>query len=120
MDITPIVSDNKKIINGYKESCFTVNNEEYKGSIIVFPERVVSFPELDINNVDHLLRFLNIKIEVVLVGTGVKHISPYLSVRDHISKQSLSFEFMSTGAACRTYNILLSEDRYVIAILMAI
>ncbi|WP_339048427.1 Mth938-like domain-containing protein [Candidatus Mesenet endosymbiont of Phosphuga atrata] len=120
MDITPIISDNKKIIDGYKEGCFIINNEEYKGSVIVFPERVVPFPELDINNMDHLLRFLNVETEVILVGTGAKHISPHLSVRDHIRKQSLSFEFMSTGAACRTYNVLLSEGRYVIAILMAI
>lgn len=120
MNIIPIISDNKKVINGYKEGCFTINNEEYKGSIIVFPEHIILFPELDINNVNHLLRFLNVEIEVILVGTGAKHKSPSLQVKNHMHKQSLSFEFMSTGAACRTYNVLLSEDRYVIAILIAI
>ncbi len=120
MDITPIIPNNKKIVNGYDKGYFLINNEKYTDSIIVFPEHIILFPELDINNTEHYLRFLNVDIEIILVGTGAEHVRSSSSVKNYLLKQNLNFEFMSTSAACRTYNILLSEGRYVIAVLVAL
>jgi uncharacterized protein len=53
--------------------------------------------------------------EVILVGTGDRIRFPHPEVYAHVISQGVGIEFMDTGAACRTYNVLLSEDRRVIA-----
>ena len=58
------------------------------------------------------------KIEVLLLGTGEKqHFltgAPYFA----LAEKGITIECMSTAAACRTYNILMSEGRQVMAVLM--
>ena len=53
--------------------------------------------------------------EVILIGTGNQLIFPEPSIYIDIVNQGVGIEFMDSGAACRTYNILMSEDRRVIA-----
>ena len=55
------------------------------------------------------------KPEVILIGTGNSLIFPHPSSYAPAIEQGIGVEFMDSGAACRTYNILLSEDRNVIA-----
>ena len=120
MDITPLVSKNKNFINSYQEGKFLVNDKEYYGSIIVFPERVIELSELDINNKEHFELFLTGEIEVLLIGSGKIRSTSDSLVRSYLMQQEgLNFEFMSTDAACRTYNVLISEDRFVVAYLLA-
>ncbi|WP_175938564.1 Mth938-like domain-containing protein [Wolbachia endosymbiont of Litomosoides brasiliensis] len=121
MDIIPLVSKSKNFINGYSEGKFLVNNQEYHGSIIIFPERVIKLKESDINSKEHFEFFLTKEIEVLLIGTGKTRNIPHSSVKSYLMKQkSLNFEFMATDAACRTYNVLISEDRFVVTYLKII
>lgn len=117
MDITPLILKDKNLINGYREGKFLVNNREYCGSIIVFPEKVIKLKESDINN---FKSFLTEEIEILLIGTGkTRNLSS--SVKSYLMEQKgLNFEFMTTSAACRTHNVLISEDRFVVSYLIAI
>ena len=58
--------------------------------------------------------------EILLLGTGEEQIFPDLELRKALEAHSFSVEAMDTGAACRTYNILLNEKRRVAAALMAV
>ncbi|APR98389.1 Mth938-like domain-containing protein [Wolbachia endosymbiont of Folsomia candida] len=121
MDITPLIFNNKNLINSYSEGRFLVNNREYCGSIIIFPEKVVELSEIDINNREYFERFLIEGVEILLIGTGKTRNTPNLSVKSYLTQQKgLNFEFMTTGAACRTHNVLVSEDRFVVTYLIAI
>lgn len=117
MDITPLILKDKNLINGYREGKFLVNNREYCGSIIIFPEKVIKLKESDINN---FKSFLTEEIEILLIGTGkTRNLSS--SVKSYLMEQKgLNFEFMTTSAACRTHNVLISEDRFVVSYLIAI
>ncbi|WP_250296902.1 Mth938-like domain-containing protein [Wolbachia endosymbiont of Oedothorax gibbosus] len=117
MDITPLILKEKNLINGYREGKFLVNNREYCGSIIIFPEKVIKLKESDINN---FKSFLTEEIEILLIGTGkTRNLSS--SVKSYLMEQKgLNFEFMTTSAACRTHNVLISEDRFVVSYLIAI
>ncbi|MDX5462006.1 MAG: Mth938-like domain-containing protein [Wolbachia endosymbiont of Tetragnatha montana] len=117
MDITPLILKEKNFINGYREGKFLVNNREYCGSIIIFPEKVIRLKESDINN---FKSFLTEEIEILLIGTGkTRNLSS--SVKSYLMEQKgLNFEFMTTSAACRTHNVLISEDRFVVSYLIAI
>jgi len=123
MDITPLVEANRKIIQGYGPGSFRVSGEVYNSAIIVFPDRVepwnytgdpASFTEADFNAL-----FASAgDTEVVLLGCGsaMQFISPAL--RKTFSGKGLALETMDTGAACRTYNVLMAEGRLVAAALI--
>ncbi|WCR53809.1 MAG: hypothetical protein PG981_000831 [Wolbachia endosymbiont of Ctenocephalides orientis wCori] len=120
MDIIPSVSKDKNLINGYQKGRFLVNEKEYCGSIVVFPEKVIELGEFDVNNREYFENFLEQGIEILLIGTGKVRNVPNPSIKSYLMEQKgLNVEFITTGAACRTYNILISEDRFVVAYLLA-
>ncbi len=55
--------------------------------------------------------------DVVLLGTGAKQIFPGSEVREAFAARRIGLEVMDLGAACRTYNILVQEERRVAAVL---
>lgn len=95
-----------------------INNETYTNSIIISAEKLISpwAPKnsSDITDAD-LLQLLELKPEIILIGTGessmiltAKKLAPLLEKQFHV-------ECMNTKAACRTYTILISEGRKVVA-----
>jgi uncharacterized protein len=58
--------------------------------------------------------------EFVLLGTGAQQAQPPRALRDLIRAAGLGLEFMSTAAAARTYNVLVSEGRRFAVALIAI
>ena len=57
---------------------------------------------------------------VLLLGTGHKQVFPSPATRKLFAEVGIGLEAMTTGSACRTYNILLSEQRAVAAAVMAV
>ena len=75
------------------------------------------------DNISHLVisdfsSLLDCKPEVLILGTGSKLIFPETTLRQQFLQHNIGLEVMDTGAACRTYNILLSEGRNVAAALL--
>ena len=66
-------------------------------------------------NQEHWLTLVNHQPEVIIIGTGEKIVIPQPALYKTAIDAGIGVEFMDSGAACRTYNILLSEDRSVIA-----
>ncbi|MCA4775123.1 Mth938-like domain-containing protein [Wolbachia endosymbiont of Mansonella ozzardi] len=121
MGIIPLVSTNKNFTGSYGKGKFLVNDQEYHGSIIIFLEKVIELKESDINSKEHFKSFLTEEIEILLIGTGKARNVLNTSLKSYLMEQKgLSFEFMTIGSACRTHNILISEDRFVITYLRAI
>ena len=58
--------------------------------------------------------------EVVIIGTGSRHVFPSPGLLAPLSRAGIGVEVMSTPAACRTYNILAAEGRNVVALLLPI
>ena len=95
-----------------------INNTSYSNSLIISPHQLIT--DWQPQNTDRitdedLLRLLECKPEIILLGTGEKSIilpskrlAPLLEKQFHV-------ECMSTAAACRTYTILSSENRNVVA-----
>ncbi|WP_353287853.1 Mth938-like domain-containing protein [Wolbachia endosymbiont (group B) of Gerris lacustris] len=116
----PLISKKKNLIDGYREGRFWINNQEYHGSIIIFPKKVIKLKESDINIKEHFKSFLTEEIEILIIGTGKTRNIPSSSVKSYLMEQKgLNFEFMTTSAACRTHNVLISEDRFVVSYLIA-
>src|SRR5712672_2868747 len=62
-------------------------------------------------------RILSQGPELVLLGTGPRQIFPAASFRAQFLSAGIGFEVMDTGAACRTFNVLVAEQRPVVALL---
>lgn len=125
MDITPLIPEGRLVVEGYGAGGFRVSGERYEGSILLTPTKVVqwqvrSFQEFSIESLDPLKEFGSIS-GVFLFGCGRsgEFIAPAL--RQEIRETyGLVVEAMDSGAACRTYNVLMSEDRPVVAALIQI
>ena len=63
----------------------------------------------------HFDYFLELKPEVLLFGTGAKQQFARPELYRELIKARIGIEFMDTSAACRTYNILVAENRKVVA-----
>jgi uncharacterized protein len=99
----------------------TVNGERYAHSIVVSADqvrtdwRVENFEAL---NETHFTELAALKPDVLLLGTGIKQRFPHPHLFRALTEAGIGLECMDTPAACRTYNILVAEDRKVIAAIL--
>ncbi|MFW0776775.1 MAG: Mth938-like domain-containing protein [Rickettsiales bacterium] len=124
MDITPSIPQNRQLITGYGNDGFKINNEFIAGSLLVFSEKTMSWEigaseDFSLDHFEGLIRRAD-EIELVLIGTGqtMRPIPP--AIHSHLKAHNIAVESMDTGAACRTFNVLMSEGRHVAAALIAV
>ncbi len=108
----------RNTFTGYGEGYVAVNGARHSSSLVVGGERLVTdWPASSINALtpDHLAAIVELKPEIVLLGTGSKFAFPEPALLAPLYKAGIGVEIMDTQAACRTYNILLGEGRNVVA-----
>ena len=121
MDVTPLIPEGRQIVQAYTPGRFKVSGAEYSGAIIVTPSLTrnwaapASFMDL---RVDDFYAIAQEQIDVLLLGTGARGEFIPPSLRADLKSRGLSVDAMDTGAACRTYNVLMAEGRRVAAALM--
>ncbi|WP_366656407.1 Mth938-like domain-containing protein [Fodinicurvata sp. EGI_FJ10296] len=125
MDVTPMIPGNRWVINGYGPNQFRISGEVYHGSMLVFPTGVASWSvgaveDLTAQNIVDAVSQSPEHLEILLLGSGGKMTLVPRTVRDAVIDRGISVDVMETGAACRTYNVLLAEGRSVGAALIAI
>jgi len=124
MDVTPLVPQGRQIIESYGNGGFKVTGEAFQGSVLVLPETTSAWPLTDIDEMDlaslEQAFAAEPPVEVLLIGCGrsMAFIDPDL--RAAASARGVALEPMDTGAACRTFNVLVMEDRRVAAALIAV
>lgn len=109
------------IIHGYAEGWVRINEHTYMSSLIVTPERIIVDWEprqVTALAAEHFAWMADLRPEVVLLGTGVRLRFPAPSLTASLYGTGVGVEVMDTGAACRTYNILMGEGRRVAAALL--
>jgi len=106
-------------IDGYGAGGFRIGGAWRVGSILIMPEGLHAIDGLDVADLEPLLAAASAP-DVVLMGQGadVAPLSPAL--REALERADIGYEIMSTASACRTYNVLLTEDRRVAAALLAV
>ena len=91
----------------------------YRNSLLLLPDlpRPQDWPLLDIGTLrpDDCALFLEQRPEIVLLGSGATHHFPSNDVLRFFQQHRIGLEVMETGAACRTWNVLLNEERAVCA-----
>ena len=110
-----------KLFTAHGPDHVMVNGERYGHSIVVLAKEVRSdwavagFEQL---TEAHFAYFLALKPDVLLLGTGATQRFPHPRLYRSLTDAGIGVECMDTPAACRTYNILVAEDRKVIAAIL--
>ena len=111
-------------IDAYGNGGFRFADMSHRGSILCLPSGVYGWEPADpmaLTAGDFARLFVETgKIEVMLVGTGRDLRLLPAPLRLALREAKISADAMSTGAAVRTYNVLLAEDRAVAAALIAV
>ena len=118
MKFSEDVNFGSQVINRYDDNSITVNERIFTHSLIVSNFQLVeNWPVNEINELSNqsLQAIIELQPEVIIIGTGKQILFPRPENYSSIINTGIGIEFMNTGAACRTYNILLSEDRKVAA-----
>ncbi len=111
------------VISAYGDGRVIVKNEVVDSNIVITPEMIdrdrapAGFDALD---AEYFTTLLELNPEIVLIGTGAHLRFPDPGSTVCLLERGIGVEIMDTAAACRTFNILLSEDRRVIASLLMI
>lgn len=111
-------------IDAYGNGGFRFADMSHKGSILCLPSGIhawdVTFPEtIDLAALAPVLAEKS-QLRFLLLGTGRTQVFPSRDIRKAFEAAGLGLEPMDTGAACRTYNVLLAERRPVAAALIAV
>ena len=110
MRLNEVVITNANPVDGYGPGFFRIGGERYDGAVLVLPSGVQSWGGFGDTE---LLRAAADDLDVVFVGTGAEMAHLPKAFRDEMDHAGIGAEPMASPAACRTYNVLLSEGRRV-------
>ena len=118
MEFTLDMGEGQNQIRAYEPGKIQINETTYHTSVIVTPTKIVT--HWNVNHCDqltqkHIVKWLELKPDVVLLGTGENLIFPEADIFIPLTTVSVGVEVMTTAAACRTYNVLMAEGRHVVA-----
>lgn len=124
MDVNPIVSTGRQMIEAYRQGYFRISGVDHATSVIVTPERTMPWERAEGQGLT-LDEFAAViaadpPVDVLLIGCGRGTAPLARAIRDGLREAGIGADTMDTGAACRTYNVLVSENRRVAAALMAL
>ncbi len=111
------------VIQHYAAGEITVNGVVYRENLLVMPDRVIPrWRPVDFSDLvtEDFVQLAELTPEIVILGTGSKQRFPKPGLTYPLMQEHIGFEVMDTAAACRTFNILMSEGRQVAAALFTI
>lgn len=108
------------LIRAYRPGELKINDTVCRNPVIVSASAITPGPEVGIQalRAEHAAALLALEPELVLVGTGARQQFPDPEFGAQFLRLGIGFESMDTGAACRTYNVLIVESRRVVALLL--
>src|SRR5215469_5300000 len=120
MKLTLDARSGVNLIRGYAAGEVRIGEQVLHGNCIVAADALIadwgpSQPSA-LNEAD-LAPIFELKPELVLLGTGARQWFPAAAIRRAFAARGIALEPMDLGAACRTYNVLVQEERRVVAVL---
>ncbi len=113
-----------QVIQAYGNGGFRIAGERHRGSCLVFRERTRAWgvgraEDISVESLGGMVATEE-GVRILLVGCGRRFSPPPKPIVEALRAHGINVEWMDTGAACRTFNVLLGEDREVAAALIAV
>lgn len=124
MKLNPVEFGVQPPIDAYGDGGFRFAGRRHLGSLLILPNAVRDWPvqalsDLSAENLEAVREQAD-DLDLLLLGTGKTIARPDPAVISTLEQAGIGVEFMDTGAACRTYNVLLGEQRRIAAALIAV
>lgn len=114
-------SGSGNVIRSFKPGELRLTDQTFEINVILSANKIIqdwkpaAFSELSIADFEPAIA---LDPEIILFGTGERQRFPDNALMTEIMRQDIAFEVMDTAAACRTFNVLVSEFREVVAALL--
>jgi len=111
------------LVRGYEPGEIRVGERPVRTSLLVSAGQLITdWPPERIGDLrpEHVATILELEPEIVLLGSGPSQHFPDPALLAPLLERGIGIEVMDTGAACRTYNVLVSEERRVVAALFVV
>jgi uncharacterized protein len=123
MEIHPSIPAGRCAIERYGPGGFKIAGTIYTGAVLVFPDQAIGWApgtmaEITLDSLRPVAERGG--VEILLLGCGKRLLPIARPLRDALRQAGIVTDTMDTAAACRTYNVLLAEDRRVAAALLPI
>jgi len=121
LKLQPARTPGLKVFTAHGAGYVDVDGERFTRPVIVTPQQVHTDWEVagfDALTEYHFARLLALEPESLLLGTGPRQRFPHPQLYRRLPEARLGVECMDSPAACRTYNILVAEDRKVAAAIL--
>lgn len=108
------------LIRAHDSGRIRIGEQWYDGHLIVSAERILqNWPVNDprMLTLEDFTAALALQPQIVLLGTGREHVLPDIELMAAFAGHHIGLEIMTTDAACRTFNVLVHEQREVVAAL---
>lgn len=109
------------LIRRYGADFVTIGEQDIRTSCIVSATTLsLDWPPASVEELarPHLDALFMLSPEVVVLSTGARQQFPRAALRAEFATRKIGLEVMEVGAACRTYNVLVSEERKVLAAIL--
>jgi uncharacterized protein len=108
-------AEGQNLITGHGSGWVQINQTRVEHSLVVTPRQFIEWPVSSFETLTeaHFETLATLKPEILLLGTGARIHFPHPGLSRSLTELGIGIECMDTGAACRTYNILMSEGRNV-------
>jgi uncharacterized protein len=118
MELTPLSETGRQIIERHGAAGFRVSGAVHLGPVLVFPDQTIPWEHPAMTEEGLAPVVAHGGIELLLLGLGRSGALVAPALRAALKAHGIAVEAMATGAACRTYNVLVGEDRRVAAALL--
>jgi uncharacterized protein len=120
MQFTQQRADSANLIRRYGADFIVIGEREILDSCIVGPTVLTPWPPRSVEQLapEHLATLFELSPEVVVLSTGATQKFPRASLRAEFATRRIGLEVMEVGAASRTYNVLVGEERKVLAAIL--
>ena len=110
----------RNAITGYGEGYVLVNGQRHESSVIILPDQIVPWDVSEFTKItaDDFAKLKALDADILLLGTGSKQRFPHPRLTAPLAEAGIGVEVMDLKAACRTFNILVAEERKVAAALL--
>ena len=117
MKFTQQRPDGAHLIRRYGADFIVIGEREIRASCIVTPTQIEAWTPRSVDEMtpESLQPLFALEPEVVVLSTGATQKFPRAALRAEFATRKIGLEVMEIGAACRTYNVLVGEDRRVLA-----
>ena len=117
MKFTQQLPSGINLIRRYGADFIVIGEQEIRSSCLVTANSLEPWTPRSVEELraEHLGALFELAPEVVVLSTGAKQLFPRAALRAEFATRRIGLEVMEVGAACRTYNVLVGEERRVLA-----